>query len=502
MSTSSHTQKSTRGGKAVVIGAGVAGLSAASYLAQAGYDVTLLEKNSTPGGRGRQFAENGFVFDMGPSWYWMPDVFEKYYQDFGHTTADFYDLVRLDPSYRVIDRKGEAVDIPANMQELEGLFERFEPGASHKLRVFLKEAKYKYEVGINDLVYKPSLSLIEFADPRILKGLLKMDVLSNMRKHIHSLFHHPFLRELLEFPVLFLGALPQNTPALYSLMNYADMQLGTWYPMGGMHRIIEAFVKIAEEQGVKIIYDAEVTAIESAGGKINKVVTANGSYDAEVVVNGADYHHLEQRVLKPEDRMYSEDYWSRRKMAPSCILYYLGINKRIPGIRHHTLFFDADFVRHGKEIYTDPKWPEDPLFYVSAPSVTDPSVAPEGMENLFLLIPVAPGLKGDDEALREHYLQLMLDRLEKQTGTSVKEHIVYKRSYGVSNFVTDYHAFKGNAYGLANTLDQTAILKPRLKSRKLKNLYFAGQLTVPGPGVPPSIISGKVAALQVLSDLK
>jgi len=487
--------------KAIVIGSGVAGLSAAAYLTKGNYDVTILEKNDSPGGRARQFKSDGFTFDMGPSWYWMPDVFEKFYQDFGFTTSDFYELIRLDPSYRVIAKNGEAVEIPANMHELEALFEKFEPGSAERLRKFLKEAAYKYEVGINDLVYKPSLSLLEFADLRLLKGLLKMDVLSNMRKHVSSVVSHPFLQELMEFPVLFLGALPENTPALYSLMNHADFTLGTWYPQGGMFNIIEAFLKVAQKQGAQLCLNQEVVKIISDNGIAKGVQTHTDYFEADVVIGAADYHHLDQKVLEPGQRNYTAQYWDKRKLAPSCLLYYVGLNKRLKNAVHHTLFFDTDFGLHAQEIYTQPKWPSNPLFYASVPSVTDPSVAPAGCENLFLLIPIAPGIAGDTEDIREAYFEKIIKRLEQQLGESILPHVVYKRSYSVSDFKNDYHAFKGNAYGLANTLDQTAILKPSLKSKKIKNLYFAGQLTVPGPGVPPSIISGKVAATQIFKEL-
>ncbi|MBP7511944.1 MAG: phytoene desaturase [Bacteroidia bacterium] len=483
--------------KVVVIGSGIAGLSVACYLAKSGYKVTILEKNNQAGGRARQFKEAGFTFDMGPSWYWMPDVFEKFYKDFGHTTSDFYDLIRLNPSYRVISKSGEEIDIPANMNDLENLFERFEQGSSIKLRSFLEEAKYKYEVGINDLVYKPGLSLLEFADLKLLKGLLKMDVLGNMRTHIHGLFKHPFLRELLEFPVLFLGALPQNTPALYSLMNYADMQLGTWYPQGGMFNIIEAFLKIAKEQGVEINLNQEVYKLQSENGVVSRVVTKDKVFETDIVIGAGDYQYIDQVVLEPKQRSYSSAYWDSRKLAPSCLIYYLGINKKLNSFLHHTLYFDTDFDVHSKEIYSNPTWPKNPLFYVSVPSRTDSSVAPLGMENVFILIPIAPGLEGDTEELREQYLQKILERIEKQTGENLTDSIIFKRTYSVKDFVSDYHAFKGNAYGLANTLGQTAILKPSIKSKKLKNLFYTGQLTVPGPGVPPTIISGKVVANQI-----
>lgn len=486
---------------AIVIGSGVAGLSAASYLAQKGLRVTLLEKNSDIGGRARKFETQGFMFDMGPSWYWMPDVFEKFYNDFGHTTSDFYELKRLDPSYQVFDKNGEAVQIPANMQELEQLFERYEPGSAIKLRAFLKEAQYKYEVGINDLVYKPSVSLLEFADARLLKGLIKMDVFTSIKKHVRTFVSHPFLVELLEFPILFLGALSKNTPALYSLMNYADMSLGTWYPLGGMFKIIEAFKTIALKQGVDIRTNHEVLSIETQNGLATKVITKHGEFTADVIIGAGDYHHIEQKLLPEADQSYTEAYWDKRKLAPSCLLYYIGVNKRIPGLQHHNLFFDADFTRHAHEIYTEPQWPTEPLFYVSAPSVTDNTVAPDGYENLFMLIPVAPGM-ADTEEVRERYFKTIMQRLEKHTNTEILPHVVYRRNYAFSDFVTDYHAFKGNAYGLANTLDQTAILKPRIKSKKVKNLYYAGQLTVPGPGLPPSIISGKVAANLIAKDFK
>jgi phytoene desaturase len=431
----------------------------------------------------------------------MPDVFEKFYQDFGFTTSDFYELIRLDPSYRVIDKNGEAVEIPADMEALEALFERFEPGSALRLRKFLKEAAYKYEVGINDLVYKPSLSLLEFADLRLLKGLLKMDVLSNMRKHVRSVVSHPFLQELMEFPVLFLGALPENTPALYSLMNHADFALGTWYPQGGMYNIIEAFVKVAQAQGAKLCLNQEVLKIVAENGIAKGVQTQTDYFEADVIIGAADYQHIDQKMLEPEQRSYSSSYWDKRKLAPSCLLYYVGINKRLQKAVHHTLFFDTDFALHSHEIYTDPKWPSNPLFYVSVPSVTDPTVAPAGCENLFLLIPIAPGIEGDTEAIREAYFIQIMKRLEQQLAEPILDHVIYKRSYSVSDFKNDYHAFKGNAYGLANTLDQTAILKPSLKSKKVKNLFYAGQLTVPGPGVPPSIISGKVAATQIFKEL-
>jgi len=486
---------------AVVIGAGFAGLSAATTLAQAGWQVTLLEKNGGPGGRARVFEAQGFTFDMGPSWYWMPGVFDDYFGRFGKKVADYYELVRLDPSYQVIFEGDDAVDIPASMAELRQLFESLEPGSAARLDAFLAQAQYKYEVGINKFVHLPSRSVLEFVDWEIVKGAVRLDLLQSMAKHARKFFSHPKLLKLIEFPVLFLGATPENTPALYSLMNYADLALGTWYPKGGMHQIVRGMVAVAEEMGVKIEYNQEVREIVVEKGHATGVRTASGFWPAAAVVAGADYHHIEQQVLAPEYRHYSPAYWDARTMAPSSLLFYLGVNRRLDKLRHHNLFFDEDFSQHAHEIYEAPQWPSRPLFYASVPSITDPTVAPAGQENLFLLIPVAPDLD-DPEATREKYYHLLMDRLEKHCGHPIREHVVYKRSYAHRDFVADYHSFKGNAYGLANTLQQTAILKPTLKSKKVDNLYFTGQLTVPGPGVPPSLISGQVVAGEVLKEIK
>jgi len=481
------------GKKATIFGAGISGLSAASFLAKAGWEVSILEKNPSIGGRARQFKQDGFVFDMGPSWYWMPDVFEQFYQKFGYTSADFYTLKRLDPSYRVYWPDGEYSDIPAKMSELEALFESFEPGSSKNLKKFLADAKYKYQVGMQDLVYKPSLKLTEFMDFRLLKGLFSMDLTNSFSTYINRYFTHPKLRSLLEFPVLFLGAMPKDTPALYSLMNYADMELGTWYPMGGMYKFIEAFEKIAKEQGVQIHTNTEITKLDKSNGRVNAAFDRNNNrFESDVFLSSADYQHTEKSMLNGSAN-YSDAYWDKRVMAPSALLYYVGINKRVENLRHHNLFFDESLEQHGKEIYKNPQWPSAPLFYLSAPSITDESVAPAGCENLFFLIPIAPDLQ-DDEETRNHYFEILLERLKKLTGNDIKDNIVYKRSFSIQNFKEDYHAFKGNAYGLANTLMQTAIFKPQITNKHLSNFYYTGQLTVPGPGVPPSIISGEVVA--------
>ncbi len=484
-----------KGQQIVVIGSGFAGLSAASVLAKSGYQVTILEKNDQAGGRARVWEKDGFKFDMGPSWYWMPDVFDNYFALFGKKTSDFYDLKRLDPGYQIYFGKGDVMKIPASMQELEQLFEQEEPGSSKNLREFLKQAAYKYKVGMGEYVFRPSHSITEFIDFRLIKESFRIQMLTSMSKHVRKYFKNSKLIKLLEFPVLFLGATPQNTPAMYSMMNYADLALGTWYPMGGMHEIVKAMVKTAQEQGVEIKLNHEVLKIETENGKVKYLITNKGIVQTDFVIAGADYEHIDQKLLEKKDRNYDEKYWNSRTMSPSSLLFYIGLNKKVAGIHHHNLFFDEDFELHAEEIYTNPKWPQKPLFYVSCTSKTDAAVAPEGCENLFFLMPVAPDLE-DSETTREYYFNLMLDRFEKITGQEIRSAIVVKRSYAHQDFVADYHSFKGNAYGLANTLSQTAFFKPAMKSKQIKNLLFTGQLTVPGPGVPPSLISGQVAAQE------
>jgi phytoene desaturase len=489
----------------VVIGSGFAGLSAACFMAKAGWKVVVLEKHATPGGRARQLKAEGFTFDMGPSWYWMPDVFERFFNCFGKRVTDYYTLHKLDPAYRIYWEDGET-DIPADYEELKKIFENIEPGSSPQLDKFISEAKYKYEVGINKLVYRPGQSFKELLNVQLLTGIFKLDVFNSIKTHVAKYFKSKKLQQLMEFPVLFLGALPEKIPALYSLMNYASIKGCTWYPQGGMYSIVKAMYALALELGVEFYFNHDATEIIIEKNAAKKVaakttvneITSTNIFEADAIIGGADYHFIETMLLPEAYRTYSENYWNTRVMAPSCLLYYVGLNKRLKNLQHHSLFFDTNFEKHGKEIYTTKELPTNPLFYVSATSVTDDTVAPEGCENLFFLIPVASGLTNDLEELRESYFEMIVERFEKRIGETVRENIIYKKTFAHSDFVDEYNAYKGNAYGLANTLMQTAVLKPSCRSKKVKNLFYAGQLTVPGPGVPPSLISGEVVAKEVL----
>ena len=482
--------------KISIIGSGFSSLSAASYLAQAGNDVTVFEKNSTVGGRARQYKKDGFTFDIGPSWYWMPDIFEKFFNDFGKTTSDFYQLDKLSPAYKIFF-SDDVITIGDHMDKICEEFDRIEPGSSVPLRKFIKTAQEHYDIAINKVVLKPGLSPLELVTKDTVTRVDQFfkTISSQVRKN----FKNPKLISTLEFPVLFLGAKPSDTPAFYSFMNFADFGLGTWHPKGGMYEIIKGMSALAKSLGVKIHTDSPVSKINVTEGVTTGIEVNGRTIEADIVLSGADYHHSET-LLDISYRQYSESYWDKRTFAPSSLLFYIGFDKKLQNVEHHNLFFDTDFELHAEEIYDEPRWPKDPLFYLNVPSATDKSMAPDGCETGFFLIPIAPDLE-DTPELREQYFELVMNRFEKRTNQSVKDNIIVKESFCVNDFIEDYNSYKGNAYGLANILTQTAFLRPNLKSKKVKNLYFTGQLTVPGPGVPPALISGKLSSELIMKQL-
>ncbi|MCB9262650.1 MAG: phytoene desaturase [Flavobacteriales bacterium] len=484
--------------KVNIIGSGFASLSAACYLSQAGFDVSVFEKNDQLGGRAKLWKHEGFTFDMGPSWYWMPDIFERFFGDFGHKAVHFYELVRLNPSYRVFFEDKPNVSLPANYQEILNLFESIEKGASAKLHSFLERCKENYHVSMQSLVYKPGKSPFELVTKET--ALKLQEFVKTVGADVRKQFKDERLRQILEFPVLFLGAKPANTPSFYNLMNYADMVLGTWYPMGGMYEIVKAMVAIAENNGVKFHTNASVESIKVIANKTIGIVSNGFFYESDYVLSGADYRHTEQ-LLEKQYRYYSDEYWRGLTFAPSALVYYVGFDKKLQNLEHHNLFFDANFEIHSAEIYDNPKWPSKPLFYASFPSLTDTSVAPMGKELGFFLIPIATKID-DTPEMRERYFEQILNRIELHTKQNLKDSILFQRSYCINDFKQDYNAAFGNAYGLANTLKQTAFLRPKIKSKMVENLFFTGQLTVPGPGVPPALISGKIASNEIIKTHK
>lgn len=472
-----------------IIGSGFSALSASSYLKQYGFDVSVFEKNDTVGGRARQLKKNGFTFDIGPSWYWMPDIFENFFNDFGKSTADFYELDKLSPAYKIFF-KDEIITIGDTMDKICAEFERIEPGSSKPLRQFIEKAATNYDIAINKVVLKPGISPFELVTPETATRVDQF--FKTISGDVRKKFKNPKLISTLEFPVLFLGAKPSNTPSFYSFMNYADFGLGTWHPKGGMYEVINAMKGLAESLGVKIYTNSAVQKINVAQ-KTATSIEVNGEIKTfDIILSGADYHHSETLLDEPY-RQYSETYWSKKTFAPSSLLFYVGFDKKLKNVEHHNLFFDTSFETHAEEIYDNPQWPKDPLFYANFPSVTDMSMAPNGCETGFFLIPIAPGIE-DTKAIRAQYFDIIISRFQKLTQQDVVNNIIFRESFCVKDFIKEYNSYKGNAYGMANTLSQTAFLRPKLKSKKVKNLYFTGQLTVPGPGVPPSLISGKLVA--------
>jgi len=473
-----------------IIGSGFSALAAACYLAKAGHDVTVFEKNSTIGGRARQLKKEGFTFDIGPTWYWMPDVFERFFADFGKKPSDYYKLIKLSPAYQVYFGIRDFVTIADNLPEIINTFESIEKGSGKTLEKFMVEARNNYDIAIKDLVYNPGVSPLELITLETAKKVGQF--FSTISKEVRKRFKNDKLIQILEFPVLFLGAKPSNTPAFYSFMNFADFGLGTWHPKNGMYSVVLAMETLAKELGVVVQTNASVDKI-IVENKAAIGIQVNGKkHFCDIVLSGADYHHTET-LLDKKDRVYSESFWEKKTFAPSSLLFYIGFDKKIENVEHHTLFFDVSFEKHAEAIYDNPKWPEEPLFYASFPSKTDSSVAPSGKEAGIFLIPLAPGIE-DTEAIRKKYFEKIITRFEKLTQQNIKNNILFMESFCVNDFIKDYNSFKGNAYGMANTLMQTAFLRPKLKSKKVENLYFTGQLTVPGPGVPPSLISGKLVS--------
>lgn len=483
--------------KVYIIGSGFSSLSASCYLAKEGYQVTVLEKNDTLGGRARQYKKEGFSFDLGPSWYWMPDVFERFFGDFGKKPSDYYTLDKLRPGYEVYFGENDSIKVSDRLEEIYELFEEEEKGSSKHLKSFLDSAKSNYDTAIKDLVYKPGISPLELVNSTTIARVSQF--FSTIRTQVRKNIKSPRLIKILEFPVLFLGAKPNNTPAFYNFMNYADFGLGTWHPRGGMYKVVEGMVSLAKNLGVEFRTNANVSKILTDANKnVIGLLIDNEKIEADLVLSGADYHHTET-LLDQDLRQYSEKYWDKKTFAPSSLLFYVGFDKKIKNASHHTLFFDTDFDTHAEEIYDNPQWPTDPLFYANFTSMTDVTSAPKGKEAGFFLIPLAPGIE-DTEALREEYFHKIIDRFEKLTKQEVKSSVLFKRSFCVKDFKEEYNSYKGNAYGMANTLLQTAFLRPKIKSSKVNNLYFTGQLTVPGPGVPPALISGKIATDLIIKN--
>jgi phytoene desaturase len=493
----------------IIIGSGFGGVSAAAYLARDGYDVTVLEKNSWTGGRARDLSVEGYRFDMGPSWYWMPDEHDRWFQEFGMPREQFFQVRRVDPSYRVFfgdtvsGEERNVVDVPADRAGAREVFERYERGAGSALDRYLADCAAKYRIAMASFIRRNFYTIFDFINWAAIKNMRRLNLLQSYAGRIRKYFRHPYLRKILEFPVVFLGSSAVRTPAIYTLMNHIDFELGTWYPEGGFAGVVRAMRTVAEAQGAVFKFDHEVTGIVVQGGKATAVEVRNSAgkvwtEKADILVANMDYPAVEQRLLPREYQSVSDDRLDGATLAPAVVNWYLGFNRRLDEFEHHTFFFDAPWDEHFDAVYENPRWIDNPLFYLHVPSRTDPTCAPPGHEAVFLLVPVAPGLN-DTEERRQYYLDHALERMEARTGRPLRENLVFRQSMSLNDFVSDYHAYKGNAFGLGQTLFQTAWFRMANRSRKVHNLYYAGQYTVPGTGTTMSMISGAVVSERIRS---
>lgn len=481
--------------RVIVVGAGIGGLSAAALLAKNGFTVTILEKNTEPGGRARIMRTHGFTFDMGPSWYLMPEVFENYFALFGKKTTDYYRLKRLDPNYRVFFGDDQ-VDVPADREKVGQLFERLEPGGGKKLDRYLKTAEFQYRTAMKSFIYREYRSFFDFFNWEIITKGPRLHIFEGLDRFAKRFFTSDKIRKILEYTVVFLGGSPSNTPALYSIMSHVDFSLGVWYPEKGIGEIVNALTSLNAEHGVKIICGQTVRRIVTENGVAKKVVTDKGEFEADIVLVNADYQHAESSLLTEEAVSYPPAYWASRKMGPSAVLLYLGLDKKLNGLLHHNLYLDPSWDEHFKTLFDRPAWPKSFSYYVSCPSKTDPTVAPPGGENVFVLIPVAAGLE-DTAAIRQDYCDRVISHLEKLLGEKIRDHLVYQQVFAQKAFTLAYNAYKGTALGLSHTLWQTAVFRPSHRSKKIANLYYTGSYTHPGIGVPMVMIAAQIVCQEI-----
>lgn len=481
----------------IIIGAGFGGLSAAALLAKDGHTVTVLEKNKQLGGRAQQLKKDGFTFDMGPSWYMMPDVFERFFAEFGKTPEDFLELVKLDPQYRVIFGDGSHVDMAVDLEENKKLFESIEPGSAAKFEEYLDEGQLKYDVAMRSVLYKNVDSVVDFFSWDMIRYGLKMHPFMKMEQYMNRFFKSEKLKQIIQFTLVFLGGAPHNMPALYSLISYVDFKLHTFYPKGGMHSVVDAFEAVGKEQGVTFKTGEAVEKVITDGDTVTAVKTNKATYKADVVIANADMKHFDELLDDTGKKQFSEEYWQERTLAPSAFLLYLGVKGKLKKLQHHTIFYGNDWQQHFKDIFDAPDWPKEPSVYINIPSRTEPSMAPKGHEAVMVLVPIAVGLP-EDKKSKEKYADFIIEYLEKRLDIKLKKHIVSKTIFSVTDFEKTYNSYKGNALGgLAHTLFQTGPWRPSNKHVKLRNVFFSGANTVPGIGVPPAVISGHLVRERV-----
>ena len=479
----------------LIVGAGIGGLSLAAILADAGKDVTIIEKNSTPGGRARVYQEKGYTFDMGPSWYIMPDIYEKFFQELGLSIEDCYDLVRIDPSYRIFFKNREQIDVSSKIEENIELFGKMEENGGEKLRRYLEKAGRDYRIAVDELLMRDYDQLRNLIDGKLIREGLKLPLFGNIDDYISGIFSSEEAKRVLEYSIGFIGGSPRNTPSIYYIMNHVDLKLGVWYPMGGIGKVVEKLYELCVEKGVKFKFDEIVTKVLSENGKAIGVETSKGVYKSDRVVINADYPFAELNLLDETERTYETKYWESKLFAPSALVIYIGLMRKLNNLEHHNLYLAGDWSLGFNTLYdlNDPEWPGNVSYYVNVTSRTDPSVAPKNGETVFILIPTPDDFEDTPES-REALYRKIVGHIEETMGEEIIGNEVVKSIFGPNDFVQDYNAYKGTSLGLVHTLTQSAIFRPSHRSKKLKNLYYNGHYTHPGIGVPLVLISSQILA--------
>lgn len=502
----------------VVIGGGIAGLASAALLAKDGHEVTLLEGRSSVGGRAGSWERDGFRFDTGPSWYLMPEVFDHFFRLLGTTAEEQLQLVTLDPGYRVLfEGIAEPIDITASRQENLEMFERIEPGSRRRMEKYLDSARDVYEIAKKRFLYS------SFAN---IRPLLRRDVLSRTGTLV-SLLLTPLatlvrrtvkdsrLQQILGYPAVFLGSSPYIAPSMYHLMSHLDLEGGVMYPMGGFTQLIGRIEALAEAQGVTIVRDSPVTAINSRDGVVTGVDYADASGTprtlvADIVVSAADLHHTETELLPTALQTFPQEYWNKKVPGPSALLIYLGVKGELPQLEHHTLFFARDWKAGFDKIFGEnPSIPDPASIYVCKPSGIDRSTAPDGYENLFVLVPIPadPTIgKGDVDGDGDTRIETLADRVITQISVwagipDLASRVTLRRTLGPGDFASDLNSWRGTALGPAHTLGQSAMFRAGNKSRKVEGLFYAGGSTIPGIGLPMCLISAEVVLKRIRGDV-
>jgi len=497
MQGASDGRGETGPGTATVVGAGFGGLSTAASLADAGVDVQVLERHDRPGGHAGVLERDGFRFDTGPSWYLMPDVFERFFARFDREPTDYYELERLDPQYRVLWKDGDAVTIEPHRRNVHEVFESYEAGAGDALQRYLDRAERNYELAMNRVVYEGRERLRDFVDPDLLPLAPRLRLFGSVDDYVSRYVDHPKLKQLLEYTLVFLGGSPYDAPALYTIMSHVDLNGNVFYPDGGIAGVVDALADLCTELGVEIRTGVDVEAIGGSAGAFELETTA-GTFQSDVVVSNANPAHVERDLLAPEVVDRDPDYWDDRTYAPSALMLYLGVEGDLPALAHHSLVLPTDWEPHFDAMFEDPKWPEDPAYYLSVTSKTDDAVAPDGHHAVVVLVPIAPGLD-DRPAVRERVRDKVLDDLAETVGVDLRDRIVVEESACVTEFAGRYRNPKGSALGLAHTLRQTGPFRPGHRG-PVDGLYYAGSYTAPGIGMPMCLVSGEHAADAVLED--